>query len=128
MAKKSPISRKALKIGSNIAAEVLARRRDARETRAAALARAKKRVTRTVASTGAKALIAKATITHQSAGMLIAEGDSWFDYPLHDVLSDLEDFHGFAHVHCLDLRKTLSTGANFKDDWANELHPTGDGF
>ncbi|MFL5614820.1 MAG: SGNH/GDSL hydrolase family protein [Gemmatimonadaceae bacterium] len=27
--------------------------------------------------------------------VLIAEGDSWFDYPLNDVLSKLEDEHGF---------------------------------
>lgn len=30
-----------------------------------------------------------------AAGVLIAEGDSWFDYPLHDVLTMLEDKHGF---------------------------------
>lgn len=30
-----------------------------------------------------------------SAGVVIAEGDSWFDYPLHDVLRMLEDDHGF---------------------------------
>jgi lysophospholipase L1-like esterase len=30
-----------------------------------------------------------------ATGLLIAEGDSWFDYPLHDVLSMLEDEHGF---------------------------------
>ena len=29
------------------------------------------------------------------AGLLVAEGDSWFDYPLHDVLSLLEDEHGY---------------------------------
>jgi hypothetical protein len=29
------------------------------------------------------------------AGVLIAEGDSWFDYPWHDVLRMLEDHHGF---------------------------------
>lgn len=29
------------------------------------------------------------------AGTLLAEGDSWFDYPWHDVLSELEDNHGF---------------------------------
>ena len=27
--------------------------------------------------------------------MLVAEGDSWFDYPLHDILSMLEDEHGY---------------------------------
>jgi lysophospholipase L1-like esterase len=30
-----------------------------------------------------------------TAGVLVAEGDSWFDYPLHDVLEMLEDEHGF---------------------------------
>lgn len=30
-----------------------------------------------------------------STGLLIAEGDSWFDYPFHDVLSLLEDDHGY---------------------------------
>ena len=30
-----------------------------------------------------------------SAGTLIAEGDSWFDYPFHDVLRLLEDEHAY---------------------------------
>jgi lysophospholipase L1-like esterase len=30
-----------------------------------------------------------------SAGVLVAEGDSWFDYPLTDVLRVLEDDHGY---------------------------------
>ena len=30
-----------------------------------------------------------------TAGVLIAEGDSWFDYPGHDILKDLEDDHAF---------------------------------
>src|ERR1051325_2242623 len=30
-----------------------------------------------------------------ATGLLVAEGDSWFDYPLHDVLTMLEDEHGF---------------------------------
>jgi hypothetical protein len=34
---------------------------------------------------------------------------------------------GFGHVHYLDLRKTL-VAARYKDDWANELHPTSRGF
>ena len=43
----------------------------------------------------AKAALAAAPLTHASAGVLIAEGDSWFNYPFHDVLSDLEDSFGF---------------------------------
>jgi lysophospholipase L1-like esterase len=30
-----------------------------------------------------------------SAGVLVAEGDSWFDYPLNDVIELLEDHHGY---------------------------------
>jgi hypothetical protein len=30
-----------------------------------------------------------------AAGILVAEGDSWFDYPLADVLSELEDRHNW---------------------------------
>lgn len=36
-------------------------------------------------------LFGKAT----SAGILLAEGDSWFDYPMHDILKLLEDDHGY---------------------------------
>ncbi len=28
-------------------------------------------------------------------GVLVAEGDSWFNYPLHDVLKELEDRFGY---------------------------------
>lgn len=31
----------------------------------------------------------------ETAGILLAEGDSWFDYPMHDVLKLLEDEHGY---------------------------------
>jgi hypothetical protein len=34
----------------------------------------------------------------------------------------------FAHVTYVDLRKTLSTGGDYKQYWENELHPTVRGF
>ena len=34
----------------------------------------------------------------------------------------------YAHVTSLDLPQTLSTGSNYKDWWANELHPSPKGF
>jgi hypothetical protein len=34
----------------------------------------------------------------------------------------------FGHVRYVDLRNTLSQGAAYKNDWANELHPTERGF
>ncbi|HET6934865.1 MAG TPA: hypothetical protein VFI72_08500 [Candidatus Angelobacter sp.] len=41
----------------------------------------------------AAAPVAEATL--QTAGFIVAAGDSWFDYPLHDVLKLLEDEHGY---------------------------------
>ena len=35
------------------------------------------------------------TTQMQTAGVLVAEGDSWFDYPFNDVLSELEDRFGY---------------------------------
>ena len=44
------------------------------------------------------------------------------------MVSGLADKPPFAHVRYLYLRNTLPTGANYKDFWANELHPTAMGF
>ncbi len=35
---------------------------------------------------------------------------------------------GLDHVHYVDLRPALSSGADYKDFWENELHPTQRGF
>ena len=34
----------------------------------------------------------------------------------------------YRHVHYIDLRNSLSTGRDYKDWWANELHPTPRGW
>jgi len=34
----------------------------------------------------------------------------------------------FGHVNYLNLRGTLSAAGDYKEDWANELHPTAEGF
>lgn len=77
-----------------MANETIKRRRKAALTRKRALAKSPTLVTRSIVST-AKGVTAKAVVATASAGILIAEGDSWFDYPLHDVLSELEDFYGY---------------------------------
>ncbi|MGH7804755.1 MAG: GDSL-type esterase/lipase family protein [Candidatus Binatia bacterium] len=87
-------TRKALRAGRAIADEVIARRKSALRRRAAALRKlpARRRVdTRSAPPRVITALRAAAG----SAGVLVAEGDSWFDYPLNDVLSLLEDEHGY---------------------------------
>lgn len=42
------------------------------------------------------ALLAAGRLTAQVQGVLVAEGDSWFDYPFCDVLECLEDEHGYS--------------------------------
>ncbi len=80
--------------------EILARRREARATRAAALAAhpgpisIKTELSRAV-PIGAQ-MAPPATIkSAKTAGYLLAVGDSWFDYPIHDVLTKLEDRYGY---------------------------------
>jgi len=44
-----------------------------------------------------------------SPGTIVAEGDSWFDYPLSDVLEELEDRHGW------DVRSVAHAGDRVED-------------
>lgn len=89
MAKRQNFS-KAIAVGKALAAATLRRRAQAIGKRERVLAKEKLQVEPTT-----KHVLAMAPVTHASMGVLIAEGDSWFDYPFHDVLSDLEDSYGF---------------------------------
>jgi hypothetical protein len=85
--------RKAVAMGKKSAKEIEAVRKVQRRTRARVLRAAsleRPAVARTV-PVRAAALLGAFT----SLGTLIAEGDSWFDYPLNDVLEMLEDEHGY---------------------------------
>jgi lysophospholipase L1-like esterase len=72
----------AIALGSKTAAEIVARRQTALARRADALDEHAGRL--------------GLTAPPQTAGQLVALGDSWFDYPFHDVLKELEDGHGFT--------------------------------
>lgn len=89
-------TKRSVKNGQAQAAEVLALRKKDRKARSAAL---KKNMPR-----NAKALtlvpvvspnVLKRLGSSASMGVLIAEGDSWFDYPLNNVLKMLEDEHAY---------------------------------
>lgn len=47
---------------------------------------------------------------------------------LNKMQSELARLDEFSHVKHIDLRQTLSTGADYKRWWGNELHPTERGF
>jgi lysophospholipase L1-like esterase len=87
----------AIELGRKQAADVIALRARQRNKRKRAIAD----VTKELVSRRAFAVpeIPERTLralgSNRSAGVLIAEGDSWFDYPLNDVLSLLEDDHGY---------------------------------
>jgi len=59
-----------------------------------------------------------------ATGLLVAEGDSWFDYPLHDVLTMLEDEHGFdveSVAHKGDTVEDMAYSGGQFDDFARLL-------
>ncbi|HEV8324478.1 MAG TPA: hypothetical protein VG389_22870, partial [Myxococcota bacterium] len=89
------ITRAAIETGRRNADTLLRDRARALERRAQALAEHPAPLELRGDALSAKAApLAEAVLT-QSAGYLVAEGDSWFDYPLHDVLDELEDGHGY---------------------------------
>ena len=93
---KTPSPAKAIAIGKALAKATLERRSEAIAKRQTVLAKAKVTAPPLLeAAPRAAGVLAAAPLTHASRGVLIAEGDSWFDYPLHDVLSDLEDSYGY---------------------------------
>ena len=86
--------RRAAAGGKSKAADVLAQRAVQQRKRARAVAAAS-----TARAFAAPPRISARTLSlvgaPASAGTIIAEGDSWFDYPFHDVLKMLEDEHAF---------------------------------
>jgi GDSL-like Lipase/Acylhydrolase family len=92
------ITRAALDSGRHQATRVLAVRAVSLKKREKALKTHAKKITREAKKLGVAprevvAPLPKAVA--ETAGMLVAEGDSWFDYPWHDVLKLLEDDHGY---------------------------------
>jgi lysophospholipase L1-like esterase len=82
----------AAETGGRLARRVLARAHAARQERAAALLNARDRVELRVRVVGPRG---EAEFRRESAGFLVALGDSWFDYPFHDVLERLEHKFGY---------------------------------
>ncbi|WP_292148402.1 SGNH/GDSL hydrolase family protein [Mesorhizobium sp.] len=118
MAKKQNLY-KAIAVGKSLAAATLKRRAQAIGKRQRALARAKIKVART-----ARRELAAMPATHASVGVLIAEGDSWFDYPFHDILSDLEDSYGFdveSAAHRGDTVEDMAYSDGQLDDFARRV-------
>ena len=90
MARKPTSKARALAVGQAMAEAALRRRRTEARNRQAALRTNRALVTRSITTTMSLTTDVFET-TSRSAGVLVAEGDSWFDYPFVDVLTELED-------------------------------------
>ncbi len=82
----------AMDIGHKQAETLLRSRRKVKKARAKVLAQLPSPQVPGLAATESKAAASTST---RNAGWLVAEGDSWFDYPFHDVLKILEDDYGY---------------------------------
>jgi hypothetical protein len=88
-------ARRAVSTGEKLAAEVIRFRKQALQRRARAVRRPPRgERARALQRAVAPELVRAAGGTART-GVLVAEGDSWFDYPWHDVLRMLEDEHGY---------------------------------
>jgi hypothetical protein len=81
-------------LGKALAAQVV-RRRAAERKRARAVRPVRRRAPGAVAQPEIPLRTLRALERAPVTGLLVAEGDSWFDYPFNDVLSMLEEEHGF---------------------------------
>src|SRR5262245_3721425 len=110
----------ALKIGRQQAERALSLRAKARARRAKAL----QAHTRSLTAHAVAAGLPKPVGIAENAGVLVAEGDSWFDYPLHDILKMLEDDYGYdieSVAHKGDRIEEMAYGANQRDDLIRKL-------
>jgi lysophospholipase L1-like esterase len=86
--------REAMAIGRKQAEAVISFRDKELKKRAAVIAAPAKPVRR-FTSLEPRMMAIQQSLGPQAQDVLVAEGDSWFDYPFHDVLRILEDHHGY---------------------------------
>jgi lysophospholipase L1-like esterase len=123
MVKKSDIAA-AVAVGRALAAATMKRRIKALRKRQRALAGTGPGARARQILPVATAALAAAPVTHASAGVLVAEGDSWFDYPFHDVLRDLEDSYGFdveSVAHRGDTVEDMAYSGGQLDDFSRRM-------
>src|SRR5579875_3231621 len=78
---------------ANRAVEILARRKAAQARRAEALSKQGNKIEVRVRWAAGADEVTTAEV--ETAGFLVAVGDSWFDYPFFDILKLLENDHGY---------------------------------
>lgn len=114
---------KAIKTGQQQARLVLAERHVALRKRAVAMAKpAPRRLAKSVQPIPANLFEAAGGLG--SVGTIVAEGDSWFDYPGTDVLGELQDKHAYeveSVAHAGDRVESMAYGEGQLTDFARRL-------
>lgn len=115
-------TKKAIEIGRQQARETLRSRKLALKRRATVIRALPKAQIRAMGS--ARLVAATSAVSARTRGVLVAEGDSWFDYPLHDVLKELDDSHGYdveSVAHKGDPVEDMAYGPSQLDDFTRRL-------
>lgn len=103
--------------------EILAARAAALERRAAAL-QASPQVLELAIRTPDTAIAPERIARARTRGFLVAAGDSWFDYPFHDVLKILDDDYGYdieSSAHKGDPIEKMAYVGGQLDDFTRKL-------
>lgn len=114
----------AITIGRDHASRILEFRRRALARRAEALAAHPAPLNLRIEAVQPHPAAAAAATVMQTAGVLVAEGDSWFDYPFHDVLEELEDRHGYdveSVAHKGDPIESMAYGDDQLEEFTRRL-------
>jgi hypothetical protein len=112
----------ALRSGFRKAEDILAVRRVARARRAQALRNNHQTMALRIQRDTPEA--ATSAVEFRTAGFLAAAGDSWFDYPFHDVLKMLDDNYGYnveSTAHKGDPIEKMAYAGGQLDDFARKL-------
>jgi lysophospholipase L1-like esterase len=110
-------------LGKALAAQVM-RRRAAERRRARLVRPVRRRAAGVTAQPEIPLRTLRALQRAPATGLLVAEGDSWFDYPFNDVLSMLEEEHGFdveSVAHKGDRVEDMAYSAGQFDDFTRLL-------
>src|SRR5215470_17645715 len=113
----------AIEQGRKVADEILNARTAARQRRARVLETAPETLRLQVQALSPDGQ-AGAVATLRTAGFLVAAGDSWFDYPFHDVLKILDDDYGYdveSVAHKGDPIEKMAYVGGQLDDFARKL-------
>ncbi|MGD0266727.1 MAG: hypothetical protein ABSD47_17490 [Candidatus Methylomirabilota bacterium] len=118
------VAAKAMAIGRAQAEQVLAFRAKALQLRSQALEAHPKPMHLKIQAVTAEGVAAAEPSMTSTAGVLVAEGDSWFDYPFHDVLEELEDRHAYdveSVAHHGDPIEEMAYGGNQLEEFTRRI-------